>query len=187
MRFQITFFTAILIFSVFLTGCTSSEAPNANTNQTNGSTNAPKTNANGIPNPTKAPEAAKTNDAPTFAPVVRAYYDALKKKDDAGVRKVMSQDFIKQMEQAMAEAKADGEKVTTMAAFMAEGEPLDKPLEVRNEVISGDKATAEIRGGNNINWTKFSFAKENGEWKFTNKFEDVDAVKQSVSNSNTAK
>ena len=183
MRFQITFFTTILIFTVFLTACSTPETPNVNApNATNGNTNAPKTNGDNRFTTNKPPEAPTTNTAPTLAPVVQAYYNALKKKDDAAVKKVMSQEFIKQME---ADMKAEGAK--SIAAFMADGEILDKAVEVRNEKIEGDKATAELKGGTYVNWTKFTFVKENGEWKMTNKFEDIDAVKQSVPNSNTAK
>jgi hypothetical protein len=183
MRFQITFFTTILIFTAFLTACSSPETPNVNApNTANPNTNAPKANGDNRFSTNKPPEAATTNNAPTLTPLVLAYYEALKKKDDTAVKKVMSQEFIKQME---ADMKADGAK--SIAAYMADGEILDKPVEVRNEKIEGDKATAEIKGGTYVNWTKFTFVKENGEWKFTNKFEDIDAVKQSAPSSNTAK
>ncbi|HEY0426812.1 MAG TPA: hypothetical protein VGC76_03295 [Pyrinomonadaceae bacterium] len=180
MRFQITFFTAILIFSVFLTACPSPEAPNANTNPVN--SNAPKNTSNGNLNPTKSPEAATTNNAPTITPVVKAYYEALKKKDDAALKKVMTQEFINALE---ADMKAEGGK--SLAAYAAELEDLKATIEVRNEKIDGDKAVAELKGGTYVNWTPFEFARENGEWKFTGKSPDVKSVKESVTNSNAAK
>lgn len=183
MRFQITFFTAILIFTIFLTGCPSPEPPlNVNTNATNANANAPKANTNTPFNTEKPPEAATSNNAPTIAPVVKAYYDALKKKDDAALRKVLTQEFAKTLE---ADMKSEGG--TSLAAYAAELEDLTKPVEVRNEKIEGDKAIAELKGGTYVNWTAFEFARENGEWKFTGKNPDVKAVKESVSNSNTAK
>jgi hypothetical protein len=166
MRFQFTILTAILIFTILLTACPSSETPNktANTNAANVNANAPKTNAgnNNTFNTTKTPEVPTTNNAPTITPVVKAYYDALKKKDDAGLRKVLTQDYIKSME---ADMKAEGAK--SLAAYMADIEDLTKPVEVRNEKIEGDKAVAELKGGTYVNWTPFEFAKENGEWKYT--------------------
>ena len=180
MRFQITFFITILIFTIFLTGCPSSETPNGNTNAVN--SNAPNGNTSVLV-PKKKEEAPTTNDAPTIKPVVAAYYDALKKKDDAALRKVLTAEFVKSLE---ADMKA--EKKTGLAAFVAETEMIpEKPVEVRNEKIEGDIATAQIKGGTYVNWTDFEFAKENGVWKFTGKSPDVKNVTQSVSNSNTAK
>jgi hypothetical protein len=134
----------------------------------NANVSAPRNNANNSFNMTKTPVAPKTNDAPTITPVVRAFYDALKKKDDAALRKVLTQASIKSLEEDM---KAEGAK--SLVEYVAESEILYKPVEVRNEKIEGDRATAEIKGGAYVNWTKITFVKENGEWKFTNKFEDV--------------
>ena len=182
MRFQITFLTAILTFSVLLTACPGPEVPNANTNQVNVNANATKANLTSPINTTKTPEAATTNAAPTLTPVVKAYYDALKKKDDAALKKVMTQEFIKSLE---ADMKGEGGK--SLAAYAGELEDLKANIEVRNEKIEGDKAIAELKGGTYVNWTPFEFAKENGEWKFTGKSPDVSNVKKSVSNSNDAK
>jgi hypothetical protein len=71
--------------------------------------------------PIKKPEAATTNNAPTLAPVVQTYYEALKKKDDALLKSVMSQEFIKTVE---ADMKA--EKKTSIAAYMAEFDTIPK-------------------------------------------------------------
>ena len=123
-----------------------------------------------------------TNAAPTLAPVVAAYYDALKKKDDAAIRKVLSAEFIKSLEIDMKE-----EKKTSLSAFIAELDKVpEKPVEVRNEKIEGDKGVADIKGGSYVNWTAISFVKEGGAWKMSNEIPDIQSVKQSV-NSNTAK
>lgn len=182
MRFQITFFILILIFTIFLTGCPSAETPNSNTNA---ATNAavPKGNSSDL-TPTKKVEAPTENNAPTLKPVVHAYYDALKKKDDAALRKVLTAEFIKSLE---ADMKAD-KKTGSLAAYVAESEKIpETPVEVRNEKIDGDKASAELKGGAYLTWQKFNFIKEDGVWKMTNKFDEIDAVKGSVSNSSTAK
>lgn len=184
MRFQIIFFTTILIFTIFLTGCPGPTPPNSNSvlNTANGSTNeANNTNAP-ITAPTRKPDAPTENNAPTLAPVVKGYFEALKKKDDAALRKVLSQSFVKQLEEDMKE-----EKKTGLAAYVAETEDLKTPVEVRNEKIDGDKASAEVKGGTYVNWTKANFVKEDGVWKWTNQFDDNKAVSQSTSNSNTAK
>jgi hypothetical protein len=184
MRFQITFLTLILFFTFLLTACPGpSDVPNANTNAANVNANAPKANVNSPFNTSKTPEVATTNAAPTLTPVVKAYYDALKRKDDAALKKVMTQDFIKSLEKAMKDEGGGN----SLAAYAAELEDLTKTIEVRNEKIEGDKAVAELKGGTYINWTPFEFAKENGEWKFTGKSPDVKAVKDSTPNPSAAK
>ena len=112
---------------------------------------------------TKKPAAATTNNAPTLAPVVQTYYEALKKKDDALLKTVMSQEFIKTVESDM-----KAEKKTSIAAYMAEFDTIpEKPVEVRNEKIEGTDAVADLKGGAYINWTPFAFTNEGGKWKFT--------------------
>jgi hypothetical protein len=174
MRFQITFFIWI-IFAIFLTGCPSAEQPNSNIAN---NAAAPNKNSSDLV-PTKKAEAPTENNAPTLTPVVNAYYDALKKKDDAALRKVLSAEFIKSLE---ADMKAD-QKTGSLAAYIAEIEKTSPPVEVRNEKIDGDKGSAELKGGNFINWTALEFVKENGEWKFTGKSPDFKKVSDAASNS----
>lgn len=183
MSFRVIFLVIISIFSVFLTACPSSEQPNTNTGNTNtANANNVKTNVNTPFNTNKKPEEATTNNAPTLAPVVAAYYDALKKKDDAAIRKVLSAEFIKTLEEDM---KAEGKK--SLVEYITETDKVpDKPVEVRNEKIEGDRATAELKGGVNANWTGYVFVKENGAWKMTNEFPDINEVKNPA-NSNKAK
>jgi hypothetical protein len=125
---------------------------------------AVKTSSNTVNNTfagEKKPEEAKSNDAPSLTPVLQAYYDALKKKDEAGLRKVYSQEALKELE---ADMKSEGQK--TLVEYIGSSEPAgDKPFEVRNEKIEGDTAIAEIKGGNYATWIKWKFVKENGEWK----------------------
>jgi len=175
--------TAFTIFT--FAGCGGGGANNtANVGNTsvNSVNTANTANANSPLATTRTPEAATTNNAPTLAPVVQAYYDALKKKDNAAMKKVLSAEMIKSLE---ADAKDD--KKSSMIESMAANEAVPaKPVEVRNEKIEGDKASAELKGGVYINWTKLNFVKEGGAWKFTNQFDDFDSVKASA-NSNSAK
>ena len=172
----------LLFFAVFLIGCGTSETPKniANTNQSN--VNAPVANAGNPLNTIRTPEAATTNNAPTLAPVVQNYYEALKKKDDAALRKIYSQATLKTLEADMKD-----EKKTSLAEFITELEPVpDQPFTVRNEQINGDTATAEMRGGSYPNGITIKFVKENGEWKMTNESPEIQSVKQSAANSNSA-
>lgn len=184
MRYQFLLFTAILSFSIIFAGCGSPPAANntLNTSATNTNT-AVVTNSNSAVPTTKKPEAETTNNAPTLAPVIAAYYEALKKKDEAALRKVVSAETLKTWEADMKE-----EKKTSLIAFLTELEPApEKPFEVRNEKIQGDEGTAELKGGSYAVWTPFKFVRENGAWKITNQSPDFDAVKKSATDANTGK
>lgn len=157
------FFITISIISVGLAGC-GETATNTNTGNTNSSNaNLTVAHANNPLATGKKEEAPTTNDAPTIAPVVRTYYESLRKKDEAALRSVLTQEFQKVLE---ADMKEEGK--TTLVEFIAASEMLpDKPIEVRNEKIEGNRAMAEVRGAAYGVWTPFEFAKENGQWKYT--------------------
>lgn len=164
MRTKIIFLT-IVAFVITIAGCGGSENSNVG-NANSGNINAakPANNANTGLETTKKPESATTNDAPTLAPIVNAYYDALRKKDAAGAKRVMSAEFITSTETGM-----KGEKKTDFIAFLTEFDKIPEgKMEVRNEQINGNKATAEVKGGTYIDWTKLIFANEGGAWKITN-------------------
>lgn len=161
MRFQITFFTTIFILTVFLSGCTTSTDTTNSANTTNKPVNVAAANTTDPLATTKKTETATTNNAPTFTPVVDAYYAALLKKDEAGAKKVLSQSAIKYW------MEEKSEDLPTLLAILEDNEaPVEVKREVRNEKITGDTATAEIRGGSLGVWTPIAFVKENGEWKF---------------------
>ena len=176
MRNSLLFTTIIAASTVFISACGGTPTQNGNTItaiNTASAVNAPANSDSPVAT-TKKAEVATANNAPTLAPVVQAFYDALKKKDDAALMAVLSADFIKSVR---ADMKA--EKKTGMAAYLAETESIpDKPIEVRNEKIVGDKAVAEIKGGAYLNWTAFAFIKEGGAWKFTGGSPEIDNVKQ---------
>jgi hypothetical protein len=161
----LTFVIGIVLAAAGCGGGTVTPTGGSNTNASNAnsSTNTILPADNSGLATTKKPETATVNNAPTIAPVVQVYYEALKKKDDALAKSVMTQDFIKSIEEDM-----KAEKKTNIAAYMAEYDTIpEKPVEVRNEKIEGNDATAEIKGGAYINWTPFAFKNEGGKWKFT--------------------
>lgn len=156
----------IIVFSIviFLIGCGGSQQPsNTNINKTANVANITNVNkTNSSLETTRTPEAATTNAAPTIAPVVQAYYAALQKKDEAAVKKYLSQSAI-----AYWQAEMKTEKMASLVAILEDNEsPVDEKREVRNEKIEGDKAVAEMKGGSLGVWTAIAFVKENGEWKF---------------------
>lgn len=170
MRFKVTFLT--LITTIFLIGCTTTENTNT-TNSVSKNTNTATADTNNPLSTTGTPEIATTNDAPTLSPVVKAYYEALKAKDDAALRKVFSQDTLKSFEVDMKE-----ENAKSLSKFITDLEPVpEKPYELRNEKIEGDTAIARMIGGSFPNGVDISFIKENGEWKMTNEVSETKPMK----------
>ena len=158
MRYQFLF---ILIFSTLLISCGGSPTTTSNTNSTAGNKAPVKTNSNSPVSTTKTPEPPKTNEGATLAPIVQAYYDALKRKDEAAAKKMLSAAALKYYEDA-----AKLEKTTWFAYVLEDSHPVEEKREVRNEAISGERGVVEIKGGNLGVFTKVVFVKEVGEWKF---------------------
>lgn len=183
MRYQNRIFTTIFILSAALIGCTKTDTP---TNTTTVKTN----NANAVVKTddplatSKAPEAATSNNAPTIAPVVQNFYAALNKKDEAGVKKYLSQSAIKYWD-----AEAKTEKKTALAYLIEAEDPIDEKREVRNEKITGETAVAELKGGSLGAWTPIKFVREGGEWKFASPEDSFSLQNMSPTsaNSNAAK
>ena len=160
MRSKIVF---LLSLAAIAAGCGGSEGP-ANTPNANvvSNVNAPASNV--ALEPSKAPEAPTTNDAPTLGPVINAYYDALRNKDAGGVKKVMEREFLKTIESDM-----KAENKTDIVAFLTEFDKIPAgKMEARNEQISGNKGFAEVKGGSYVNWTRVVFVKEDNVWKVSN-------------------
>lgn len=177
MRYQILF---LFIISSFLISCGGTSEPN------NTPTNTPKTNSNinkaNNPLETKKQENTATVDnAPSLKQTIDSFYEALKKKDEAGTKKYLSAAALKYWEE-----EAKKEKKTWFVFLLENEDPVDEKREVRNEQIQGDKAIAQVKGGPLGVWTPVAFIKENGEWKFdspaiTQKLSDIDRTEPSKS------
>lgn len=171
----------IALSGLIFTAC-GGPAANTNSNANSGtkntavnSANSANTNvvANSPAGTTVKPVGDKINDAPTLAPVVHAYYDALRTKNTAALKDVLSAAFFATNLKKM---KEDGAK--DLATYMAEFDTIpDKPMEVRNERFDGNSATVQLLGGGYGIWTTFELVKEDGKWKFTGGSADLKAVK----------
>src|SRR3954469_23576166 len=84
-----------------------------------------------------------SNNAPTLGPVIRAYYDALKKRDDAAIVRVLSAKFLREIKAEMRQ-----ERRTHIAAFLAETDYRNDvaSIQVRNEIINGDQGVVQVKG-----------------------------------------
>ena len=163
MKVIITF--SILLLSVLSAACGgSAESTNANTITANANRPA---NASNKENPlaaqTPTPEAT-TNNAPTLGPVYKAYCAAWEKKDEKALRSIYSSDTIQDFERQMKE-----DNIRSLAEFLSDDNASTSLCEARNEKITGDTATAEVRTKGYPNGITAVFVKENGEWKLTNR------------------
>jgi hypothetical protein len=90
----------------------------------------------------------------------KAFYEAAKAKDVAGIKATMSKGSLDMMESFA--------KMQNKSLDDALKEPNSTPppgnFESRNEVISGDTATVEVKDEKG-NWEKIPFVKEDGKWK----------------------
>lgn len=111
-------------------------------------------------------------EAVTLKPVVAAYCEAMRKKDEAGLRKVYSAATIRGFE---ADMKAEG--ISSIAAYLST-EPVGNRCEVVNERIQGNVGEALVSTETYPNGIMIKFVKEGGEWKMTNQSSDFDAVRK---------
>ncbi len=161
MRFQNFLFITISIFSTAFVGCTKTETSTNSNSAKTPNANVAVANADNPLATTKTPEAATGNTAPTLAPMVQSFYEALNKKDEAGVKKYLTPTTLKYWE-----TEGKSEKKTWLAALYESETPTDEKREIRNEKIQGDSALAEMKGGSLGVWTPIKFVRQNGVWKF---------------------
>lgn len=168
----------IISAALFLnfSGCGSEEVPPAGNASDNGSSAASPSNdvaedpLGGIE---RTPTPAEKVEAVTLKPVVAAYCEAMRKKDEAGLRKVYSAATIRSFEANMKE-----EGKSSLADYLST-EPVGAKCEVVNERIQGNVGEALVTTETYPNGIMIKFVKEGGEWKMTNQSADFDAVKNS--------
>lgn len=175
MKLNILAIFSLITFSIFLGACGGPAANNAPANNANTAKVEPVSPNSPVAVTTPTP-ATTTNDAPTLAPVYKALCDALVKKDEAAIRKAYTADTLKNFADQMKD-----NKITSLIKFLEDDIPKG-PCSAKNEVITGDKAVAEIVSSIYPNGAKVAFVKENGEWKMTNQSPTFDAVKPSGAN-----
>src|SRR6476469_1536200 len=105
------FFCTLTALAALSFACGGPATSNNSSSVTNGNaTNANTDNPLAVKTPT--PEAV-TNNAPTLTPVIKAYCDAMNKKDEAALRKIYSSDTLKNFETQMKQ-----QNVKTLMAFL---------------------------------------------------------------------
>jgi hypothetical protein len=93
----------------------------------------------------------------------QAFYEALKNKDVAGYKRIVSKAKLQQLETEAAAVKRSLDELIKLEMDGPQGAVPDKLPETRNEKIEGDKATLEVKTKGE--WHTVQFVKEDGEWK----------------------
>jgi hypothetical protein len=108
---------------------------------------------------------------------LNAYFEALQKKDAAGLKKTLSKGTLEMFEQfakAQSPPKSLDEALQTGLASTTNTDSNKMP-ETRNEKIDGEKATLEVKNDKTGAWETVPFVKEDGAWKiaFDQMFRDA--------------
>lgn len=103
-----------------------------------------------------------TNSSTTSGPAaaLRAYYEAVLRKDSAAAKRYLSAGTIRKLE---AEAKDLGQPLDVAYKESVEKSPMGAVPDISNEKITGDTATVDLKGG--ANTITMQMVKEDGEWK----------------------
>lgn len=125
-------------------------------------------------------EPSKTGNAPKDAPATKnksetsvvkqstpmeageSFFNAIKQKDKAAFKSLMSKESME-----ILQAAAEEKKVTLDGLLDTQFFPntqLPEKCEQRNEKITGDKATTEMKDEKG-EWSPMAFVKEDGVWK----------------------
>lgn len=92
---------------------------------------------------------------------LRAYTQAIKKKDTTAMKLLLSSGSLKMAEQ---EAKANGKTLDDVVKNETLFSESQKQLKFRNEKIDGDHATIEVENSFG-SWDTVPFVREEGVWK----------------------
>lgn len=106
---------------------------------------------------------AKPGEQSTPTLAYKALYEAVKRKDSEGIKKVLSKGTIELMEGAAAMQKKTLNQVIENGITETTFAP--KLPEMRNEKITGDVAILEVKNEKTGKWESLPFAKEDGQWK----------------------
>jgi Domain of unknown function (DUF4878) len=93
----------------------------------------------------------------------KAFFEASKKKDAAGMKKTLSKGTLEMFDKL---AKEQNKSTDDMLKEVDKDDnKSEKMPETRNEKINGDTATLEVKNDKTGKWDTLPFVKENGEWK----------------------
>lgn len=152
-------FMGICAFALALSACgggnSSASSETTKPNQPAGANSAQATASK-----TEAKTAAFKQSTPSETG--ESFFNAVKAKDAAAFKQLMSKDSLE-----ILNAAAQGKKMTLDDLLNKQffpNTPMPDKWEQRNEKITGDKATTEVKNEKG-EWTPMPFVKESGVWK----------------------
>lgn len=92
----------------------------------------------------------------------KAFFEASKKKDTAAMKKTLSKGTVEMFDKLAKEQKKTTDEM--LKDLDKDGKD-EKIPETRNEKITGDTATLEVKNEKTDKWDTLPFVKEDGEWK----------------------
>jgi hypothetical protein len=92
----------------------------------------------------------------------KAFFEASQKNDVAGMKKALSKGTVDMFDKL---AKEQNKSTDDMLKDLHKDDKGEKIPETRNEKITGDTATLEVKNEKTAEWDTLPFVKENGEWK----------------------
>jgi hypothetical protein len=161
MAFAVCF--SIVVAASACQDAATNKAVNANAANTNGAVNQ---NANKpVENKAEPANTGDTGSTGSLATPTEAYktaYEIRKRKDAAGLKKVMSKDVLEFFEEM---GKIEKKSLDDMLKELVE-KPQGPTNETRNEKITGNRAILEYKNEKG-EWKEMDFEKEGSEWKMT--------------------
>jgi len=146
------------VFAIALTACGGAATDTTKTNSNGG--NVAKTDTTTkSETPTKSASMVKTS-TPTEAG--ESFYNAVKAKDKAAFKQLMSKDSMEILNAAAQEKKMTLDDLLDKEFFINAAMPAK--LQQCGEKITGDKATTEMQDDKG-EWSPMTFVKESGVWK----------------------
>ncbi len=147
----------ICAFALVSAACGGAATDTTKTNSNGG--NVAKTDAAKSETQTKSASTVKQS-TPTEAG--ESFYAAVKAKDKAAFKSLMSKDSMEILDAAAQEKKMTMDDLLDKEFFINAAMPAK--LEQRNEKITGEKATTEMKDDKG-EWSPMTFVKEGGMWK----------------------
>ncbi|HEX8369356.1 MAG TPA: DUF4878 domain-containing protein [Pyrinomonadaceae bacterium] len=110
---------------------------------------------------------------------MKNFVEATQKKDVEGMKKALSAGTIKMMEGL---AKIQGKTLDDTIKEGETGDSYREMPEMRNEKITGDTATLEVKNDKSSEWETLYFVKETDEWKIALDKTFEEAIKKMTDN-----
>lgn len=109
--------------------------------------------------------ACNTQESTTPSAVLKTHVEAMRKNDLAAMRQNLSNGTLEMVKQSAQFQNTSPDEVLKDMIRRANEANQDAAIETRNEQITGDAATVELKNRVTGTWDKIPFIKEDGRWK----------------------